>query len=64
MFFVVCNLRTREFQTEEEAAAVTEELKELIYPDFEKRKLVGESFRKNNIFSKTAENYLEFLKDI
>ena len=32
MFFVVCNLRTREFQTEEEeAAAVTEELKELIY---------------------------------
>ncbi len=39
-------------------------LKELIYPDFEKRKLVGESFRKNNIFSKTAENYLEFLKEI
>lgn len=39
-------------------------LNELTYPDFEKRKEVGEAFRKENKFSKTVENYLEFLKEI
>ena len=39
-------------------------LKELKYPDFTKRKEVGEAFRKKNRFSKTTENYLEFLKEI
>ena len=39
-------------------------LKELKYPDFVKRKEVGEAFRKKNRFSKTAENYIQFLKEI
>ena len=39
-------------------------LKELKYPDFVKRKEVGEAFRKKNRFSNTEENYLEFLKEI
>ena len=38
-------------------------LKELNYPDFEKRKKVGEAFRKKNRFSETVENYLKFLKE-
>ena len=39
-------------------------LKKLKLPDFTKRKEVGEAFRKKNRFSNTAENYLEFLKEI
>ena len=39
-------------------------LKELKHPDITKRKEVGEAFRKKNRFSNTAENYLEFLKEI
>ena len=39
-------------------------LKELKYPDFVKRKEVGEAFRKKNRFSKTAENYIQFLNEI
>lgn len=39
-------------------------LKEIKYSDFEERKEAGEAFRKNNRFSKTAENYIEFLKEI
>lgn len=39
-------------------------LKELKYPDFVNRKEVGEAFRKKNRFSKTAENYIQFLKEI
>ena len=47
MFFVVCNLRTREFQTEEEEeAAVTEELKELIYHS-EKKLIILHLLQKN-----------------
>ena len=38
-------------------------LKELKYPDFVKKKEVGEAFRKKNRFSKTAENYIQFLKE-
>jgi len=39
-------------------------LKELSFPDYEKRKKVGEAFRNRNIFSKTAENYLEYFNEI
>ena len=39
-------------------------LKELKYPDFVKRKAVAEVFREKNRFSKTAENYIQFLKEI
>ena len=41
-----------------------EKLKELTYTDFEKRKVVGEVFREKNRFSKTVENYIQFLKEI
>ena len=46
MFFVVCNSRTREFQTEEEAAAVTEELKKVIYHS-EKKLIILHLLQKN-----------------
>ena len=38
-------------------------LRELNIPDFRKRKKAGEDFRNNHRFSKTVENYLEFLSE-